>query len=279
MANRALWASGSPALQCGEAARFKRGRKNPRARALLLSRCSPRAKYFAFSTVESRPTNHPSVRPRHSAACVSSLQLRSSSIQNQIDTRERVGTRISYRKQTSECTPDRHSSHLSNFERPAAFRLLFASHGALPETASRIETYLSCRKQTIAHPSTRDGSHHTHSRYGFLSTLTIVGPTMPQLPFVSSAGLAPRRGLEPRTFRLTAERSTIELPGNCEGEFMLEKSVRRCSQRSQRMWPAERQRPGTAVSNQRNREGNYWTRWAAASCPMRLSKMARTCRR
>jgi hypothetical protein len=33
--------------------------------------------------------------------------------------------------------------------------------------------------------------------------------------------MAPRAGLEPATFRLTAERSTIELPGNCAGIRML----------------------------------------------------------
>lgn len=37
--------------------------------------------------------------------------------------------------------------------------------------------------------------------------------------------MAPRRGLEPRTFRLTAERSTIELPGNRDAESILQKSV------------------------------------------------------
>jgi hypothetical protein len=31
---------------------------------------------------------------------------------------------------------------------------------------------------------------------------------------MSLKGLAPRAGLEPATFRLTAERSTIELPGS-----------------------------------------------------------------
>jgi hypothetical protein len=40
-----------------------------------------------------------------------------------------------------------------------------------------------------------------------------------------SQSLAPRAGLEPATFRLTAERSTIELPGNCDAESMLQKSV------------------------------------------------------
>ena len=38
---------------------------------------------------------------------------------------------------------------------------------------------------------------------------------------MSLKGLAPRAGLEPATFRLTAERSTIELPGNIPIFFCL----------------------------------------------------------
>jgi hypothetical protein len=48
----------------------------------------------------------------------------------------------------------------------------------------------------------------------FAEELAHVGKQVFSSACMSLKELAPRRGLEPLTFRLTAERSTIELPGN-----------------------------------------------------------------
>jgi hypothetical protein len=120
----------------------------------------------------------------------SSLQPPASDFRGLIGTPQRIKTHLSYRKQTIGSPPNRYSSHLPNSrprgpsrvvilspsqrtKNPSSYELsqnrlpaaasrqrnsLHTNYARLPETVNRVETQVSCRKQTMAACSTRDGS-------------------------------------------------------------------------------------------------------------------------
>ena len=77
----------------------------------------------------------------------------------------------------ASCTRCRNTNHYSPLTNhaflpgvPKTLRVL----GWLPGTVTRVETHLSPRKQTTAHPSTRNVPAHVNFRLAFPSTLPIV---------------------------------------------------------------------------------------------------------
>jgi hypothetical protein len=158
---------------------------NQRAMARNLSRCPTRAKYSPSTNHESPVTNHASLIGVPKTLCVLGWL---------IGTLERLETRVSHRKQRIGTRSNRYSFHPGSMTLhppfsahrsraalpgapaarglgvPETFRVLGRwSGGALPETAERVETRVTHRKQSTAYLSTRDGfdrrSIVTHSPF------------------------------------------------------------------------------------------------------------------
>jgi hypothetical protein len=112
---------------------------------------------WARTGYQSLITNHPRLR-RPSNGLPETRRV----LGKLIDTPERLETRVSRRKQSIGYTPNRYSFYLtiSLFPGCSASSLQFpaSSFQNLPETAFRVETHVSHRKQTTAYRSTRDGS-------------------------------------------------------------------------------------------------------------------------
>jgi hypothetical protein len=125
------------------------------------------------------PTGIPnSTRPfapaRHKHS--SSLQLLASNFWNLIGTPERLETRLSHRKQTTAYPSNRYTSRPPVGHSALRPGPVFTSHHSpvtthafapLPETPNRVETPVSCRKQTAVTCSTRDRTRAAVCADGF----------------------------------------------------------------------------------------------------------------
>jgi hypothetical protein len=190
-----------------------------KGRVLTLPKRRPSANYYLSRWFTRATSSHlqlpaSSVQPPGLIGVPETLRV----LGRLIGTPERLETRLSHTKQTKATRSNRYSSHLpvlpftnhqsritSHQSRclPGALNAAFrVGAEKLPDTANRVETHVTRRKQTIGYASTRHSSRsHNFAASRYLSRSTTRARSSP----ITSSRFGPRTGIPARGLRAMPE--------------------------------------------------------------------------